>query len=141
MSWIAPGRAVPALFTSTWIVPACARTKSQNASIDSESVTSNECTIGLPPISATSFAVSSSCATRRAPSATVQPSSPRAIAIARPIPADAPVTTATRDAFSPGSGAKEFAAVDVQRLTGDDLRPRRYEEHHAVGDVVLRRDE
>ena len=48
------------------------------------------------------------------------------------------VTTATRDA---GSGTEEFTAVDVERLAGDDPRPRRDEEHDAVRDVVLRRDD
>ena len=34
-----------------------------------------------------------------------------------------------------------FTAVDVERLAGDDPRPRRGEEHHRVRDVVLRRDQ
>src|SRR5437879_1251543 len=107
----------------------------QKASIDAGSVTSRGCTNAVPPASATIFAVSSRSSTRRAPRPTVQPRPPRATAIARPIPADAPVTTATR-----ASSAKEFTAVDVEGLSGDHARPRRNEEHDAVRDLVLGRD-
>src|SRR5207249_11948614 len=96
------------------------------------------CTSAVPPTSTTNFAVSSRSATRRAPRPTVQPSRPSATAIARPIPPDAPVTTATR---GDASGAKEFTAVDIEGLTGDDARPRRHEEHDAVRDLVLGRDD
>src|SRR6188768_2907379 len=59
----------------------------------------------------------------------------------RPIPADAPVTSATR-VFLPGTAsANPFTAVDVERLAGDDARPRRCEEHDGIGDVVLGRDQ
>src|SRR5437763_13629354 len=108
----------------------------QKASIDAVSVTSRGCAKAVPPASFTIFAVSSRSSTRRAPSPTVQPRPPSATAIARPIPAEAPVTTATR-----ASGAKEFTAVDVERLSGDDARPRRHEEHDAVRDLVLGRDQ
>src|SRR5580765_2797685 len=137
ISCSAPGAAVPALLTRTSTGPSAVVVAARNVLIDAGSQTSSTCAKAAPPASVMSVAVSSSWSTRLAPSATGQPSAPSACAIARPIPADAPVTTATRGTAS----ANPLTAVDIERLARDDARPRRSEEHDGVGDVVLGRDQ
>ena len=123
ISWIAARAArCPALLTSTWIAPASRVATCRAERVDRLGVGARRARArtAVPPASATSSrGLVELIATRRAPSATDQPSSPSATAIARPMPGRR--TRDDRDARrAGGASAKEFTAVDVERLTGDD---------------------
>ena len=137
---VAPGAAVPALLTRTSTGPSAAVVRREER-VDRRRRrhTSSGCATAVPPASATSAAVSSSWSTRRAPSATGQPSAPSACAMARPMPADAPVTTATRgdDRRQPSHSPPLTSSVwpVTTRDHGETKNTT------AVGDVVLGRDQ
>src|SRR6266581_4461966 len=83
----------PALFTSRSSRPQRSFTASKSAATDGGEVTSAGTTSAAP--SGASFAVSLSSSSRRPASATCQPASSRLLAMTRPSPELAPVTTAT----------------------------------------------
>src|SRR6266702_1541821 len=97
-AWAAgPNR--PALFTSRSRRPQRSRTASKSAATDGGEVTSAGTTSAL----SAAFAVSVSSSSRRPASATCQPAPSRVLAIVRPSPEPAPVTTATLMVTSPFS--------------------------------------
>src|SRR5580704_8305477 len=83
----------PALFTSRSSRPQRSCISSKSAATDGGEVTSAGTTSAAP--SGASFAVSLSSSSRRPASATCQPASSRLLAMTRPSPELAPVTTAT----------------------------------------------
>src|SRR6266516_7589305 len=89
----AAGPNSPALFTSRSSRPQRSFTASKSAATDGGEVTSAGTTRAAP--SGASFAVSASSSERRPASATCQPASSRLLAMTRPSPELAPVTTAT----------------------------------------------
>src|SRR6266550_8577365 len=91
-AWAA-GPNSPALFTSRSSRPHRSRTASKSAATDGGEVTSAGTTSAAP--SGASFAVSVRSSERRPASATCQPAPSRALAMTRPSPELAPVTTAT----------------------------------------------
>src|SRR6266581_46389 len=97
-AWAA-GPNSPALFTSRSSRPHRSRTASKSAATDGGEVTSAGTTSAVP--SGASFAVSVSSSERRPASATCQPASSRLLAMTRPSPELAPVTTATLMLSSP----------------------------------------
>src|SRR5258705_13209131 len=82
----------------------------------------------------------SSRSARLADTTTVAPSLARATAVAHPIPADAPVTTATEPlistALQAGQRGERLAAVHDQHCPGDERRRRRAEEQGRPCDVL-----
>jgi hypothetical protein len=85
-----------ALLTHTEIGPSSRSTWSAACSTASGWLTSTGSASGVPPAARTSSAAPSSPAWPRARSATRHPSFANSLAVARPTPADAPVTTTTR---------------------------------------------
>jgi hypothetical protein len=86
----------PALLKTRSAGPQVCSTVAAAASIDAWSVTSTVSASAVPPaarISATSF---SSMSPRRASTATLAPREASSLAVARPMPLEAPVTTAIR---------------------------------------------
>ena len=88
-------RVTPALFTRIETGPTCAATLSTSAAQAAESRTSSTRPVPCPPASAIAFVMRSAPASVVAVPTTFAPAFARAIAIASPMPREAPVTSAT----------------------------------------------
>ena len=91
---IKPSLVIPALFTRMSSRPCRSNAPVTSASFDAASATSTVATSAFPP----AFVISSTVAAAfcsRAAATTVAPCAASLVAIARPIPLDAPVTSAT----------------------------------------------
>src|SRR2546425_1001282 len=98
-------RVMPALFTRWSIRPWAFTTSSKAASTEARSATSIARASALPPAAVISATASARRARSRAVRTTVAPSAANALAIARPMPRDAPVTNETLPAREGMSGA------------------------------------
>ncbi len=96
VSWMTPGATRPALETSTSMSPSASVAAFTNASTDDPSATSSEWANASPPVSLMTVATFSHRSARRAPSATGNPAAARAVAVAAPMPDEAPVTITGR---------------------------------------------
>ncbi len=91
-SWLNP---TPALLTSTSMRPRSASTAATAASIEAWSVTSSSTADAEPPAARTSASRSARSSVRRAAATTCAPAAASATTRSRPIPREAPVTSAT----------------------------------------------
>jgi hypothetical protein len=96
MSSIAPAMPKPALHIITSSRPKRSTVRATKASISSARVTSAAIASASPPPAAISAATAASRSARRAQIATAAPGRASRSAVARPIPADAPVIAITR---------------------------------------------
>src|SRR6266542_1677692 len=108
-----------ASFTHTSIGPSSASTRAAAASTRSKEATSTGIGSPSPPAASTSFAAASSPSRPRASNPTRAPLVPNAIAVARPTPADAPVTTTT---FPCRSMSGRYPQAPTRNRQGDPPR-------------------
>jgi hypothetical protein len=90
-----PGTATPALFTNTSSRPCALTAAAIRLSTSAESETSARTAVACPPASAMAATVPAAALASMSPTTAVAPSVASRVAMARPIPAPAPVTTAT----------------------------------------------
>jgi hypothetical protein len=123
-----PIRYTPALFThaSTW--PKRSRARRARSATAFSSTTSVGSAIALPPAATHSSATVSSASARRAATTTPQPDSAKRRAVARPIPLDAPVTTAI------------LMALRGTRRLLDETPPRNQSSRSRLGRIGIARD-
>src|SRR5580765_43057 len=112
-------RAMPALFTTMCRPPRTSTVRAMQLLTSAKLVTSVATTSARPPRRSISWAVSSSLGFDRAATATSPRASASAMAIARPRPPLAPVTTATRPASDGALGVERLQVRAV--LLGHDL--------------------
>ncbi len=129
---------MPALFTTTSTGPHALVAASKAAATWAGSVTSAGTATAWPPSATIRAAASSSSARRRATRATRAPAAPKATAVARPMPLDAPVTSTERSR----KASRQSIALPRPRPRSGCVGPEHLQvvralERRRLGDVLL----
>ena len=133
-----PSRVTPALLTRMSTRPRSARTALAPALMESSTERSRTNGLAWPPAAVISAATASSLSSERAARAMVAPCAARASAQARPIPWDAPVTSATLPCMDIKRSSPEPRKTEI-KTSHTELNTCRWQKTYAKTTQALRR--